>query len=183
MSCGRRLRTRALVFDAKLGHIANGGFPSGHGESAVGCTHRRSPVVHGTTLRWHEATYWIALLLSDAKRRQRLDSGQRRLERRGRLEGRRDPHGRGAVVCMVRLHGLVSRQGGEEPPLFLAVQLAERPPPRPMEGPARHPDFEHTLETPEGCLRNSKFSFEAGIAVRFTVHSPGKGPSRVFLGM
>jgi hypothetical protein len=84
---------------------------------------------------------------------------------------------------MVRLHGLVSRQGGEEPPLFLAVQLAERPPPRPMEGPARHPDFEHTLETPDGRLRNSKFSFEAGIAVRFTVHSPGKGPSRVFLGM
>ena len=41
---------------------------------------------------------------------------------------------------MVRLHGLVSRQGGEEPPLFLAVQLAERPPPRPMEGPARHPE-------------------------------------------
>ena len=182
MSCGRRLRTRALVFDAKLGHIANRGLPSGHGESAVGCTHRRSPVVHGTTLRWHEATYWIALLLSDAKRRQRLDSGQRRLERRGRLEGRRDPHGRGAVVCMVRLHGLVSRQGGEEPPLFLAVQLAERPPPRPMEGPARHPDFELNSKLPR-CLRNSKFSFEAGIAVRFTVHSPGKCPSRVFLGM
>ena len=138
MSCGRSLRTRALVFDAKLCHIANGRFPSGHGESAVGCTHRRSPVVHGTTLRWHEATDWIALLLSDAKRRQRLASGQRRLERRGRLEGRRDPHGRRAVVSMVWLHGLVSRQGGEEPQIFLAVQLAERTSPRPMEGPARH---------------------------------------------
>jgi hypothetical protein len=79
---------------------------------------------------------------------------------------------------MVRLHGLVSRQGGEEPPLFLAVQLAERPPPRPMEGPARHPDFELNSKL---FVWNSKFSFEAGIAVRFTVHSPGKCPSRVFL--